>query len=393
VDNQESWLTFTDLVFIDPVGTGFSRALDKTEKTGKESKDAEPEKNADNKEFYGLNRDLDSLCEFISKFLSKHRLWSRPIFIVGESYGGFRVAKLARKLQESYGVGLNGAILISPALELNLLNGSDYDVLSWTDAFPSLALAAAHHGKSRAFPLDTPVETVRAAAEAFATREMLVLLAQGEQMEASERASIAARMADFLGLDPKFLAQKAGRLGITAFVRELLREDRRVCGLYDATATSVDPFPDRDQHEGGDPTLFAIERVFTSGINIQLRENLRLETDRDYRLLNLEVNSSWKIDDPKHFFEAQIGATDDLRYGMALNPHMKVFLCHGLYDLVTPYFASERISRLLKLHPSQRDSLITHYFSGGHMFYTWESSRQEFHQAMESFFEVATRKY
>src|SRR5690606_6739760 len=114
---------------------------------------------------------------------------------------------------------------------------------------------------------------------------------------------------------------------------------------------------DRDQFEGADPTLFAIERVFTAGINMQLRDALRVETERDYHLLSLKVNQAWKVDTRKHAFETQLGATDDLRYAMSLNPHMKVFLTHGIYDLVTPYFASSRIAALMKLTPEQEKNL------------------------------------
>jgi hypothetical protein len=122
-----------------------------------------------------------------------------------------------------------------------------------------------------------------------------------------------------------------------------------VCGFYDATVKAVDPFPDRDTHQAPDPTLFAIERVFAGAINTQIRQNLKLESDRDYRLLSMDVNSSWTVDTRQHAFELQVGATDDLRYAMALNPYMKVFITHGLYDIVTPYFSSDRLIDHMKL--------------------------------------------
>ena len=391
VDNQQSWLTFSDLVFVDPVGTGFSRVLDKPEKPTKDSGSDKEEKDTDNQEFYGLKRDLESLAEFISKFLSKHRLWSRPVFIAGESYGGFRVGKLARKLQEGYGVGLNGAILISPALDLRLLQGSDYDVSGWADLFPSLALSAVYHGRSRLFPPGSSLQAVRHEAERFATQDLVMWAVRGEFMPEGERRALQTHMADFLGLPESFLEHREGRLGYRAFARELLRDQRRVCSLYDATATSVDPFPDRETFEGCDAVLGATESMFTSGINVQLRETLGLETERDYCMLNLQVNETWKLDENRHAFESQVGATDDLRYAMALNPHMKVHICHGLYDLVTPYFASERITRQMKLADSQRENLSIRHYRGGHMFYTWEQSRQEFHGEMQSFYAGAVR--
>ena len=148
VNNPESWIEFTDLVFVDPVGTGLSRVIEQ-DKTDTEKPD--PAKTVDEKEFYAIKRDLESLGEFIERFLSKHKLWHLPVYIAGESYGGFRTAKLARRLQENHGIGLTAAIAISPALEFSLLNENDYDVLRYMDTFCSMALAAAFHGRSRVF--------------------------------------------------------------------------------------------------------------------------------------------------------------------------------------------------------------------------------------------------
>ncbi len=146
IDNDASWLGFTDLVFIDPVGTGFSRIIESKDTGDDKKKDA-----ADPKEYFGVKRDLEAMGEFMSRWLSTHKRWGSPVFIAGESYGGFRVAKLARMLQEGPGIGLNGAILISPALEFATLTATDYDVLPWIDWVPTMAAAAHHHGKSRAF--------------------------------------------------------------------------------------------------------------------------------------------------------------------------------------------------------------------------------------------------
>jgi carboxypeptidase C (cathepsin A) len=386
-DNAETWLAFTDLVFVDPVGTGFSRRVDEPE--AKDAKGAEKPGEGDKdkeKEFYKLNRDLDALGEMITKFLSRFQHWSRPIFIAGESYGGFRVAKLARRLQQGFGVGLSGAILISPALEMHLLEGSDYDVLTWIDAFPSMALAALHHGRSRALARGMDLGAARAAAEAFATGDLTKLLVRGAALGAGEQAEICARAAALLGVSDRFVADRGGRISRAAFVRELFRDEGKICGLYDASTVAVDPFPDRESFQGADPTLFAIERAFTGAINTQVREVIGLETERDYHLLNLEVNAIWGLDDRKHAFELQVGATDDLRYGMALNPHMRVFLTHGLYDLVTPYFAADRLVSLMRLQPAQLENLVVQHYHGGHMFYLWEESRRRFSTDIAAFY-------
>jgi len=399
VDNESTWLAFTDLVFVDPVGTGFSRTVAgdglsvpppaDEPPAAKHATDDPKEKDKESDEFFKVNRDLESICEFISKFLSKHKLWSRPVFIVGESYGGFRVGKLARKLQQGFGVGLNGAILISPALELSLLDGSDYDILMWSDVFPSQVAAAVHHGRSRSLAAGLEPGEFLPEVERFACNELLRLLTLGEALPDEERQSIASRAAAYLGLPEAYVARKAARIAHTHFARELLRDQKKVVGLYDSSITAHDPFPDRDLFEGADPTLFSLDRVFGGGINTLVREQLAVETDLDYHLLSLKVNESWKVDSRKHAFESQLGATDDLRYAMALNPHMKVMITHGYHDLVTPYFSSNRLVGLMKLAPELRQNLTVRHFSGGHMFYAWEKSRAAFHSAAAEFYRSA----
>ncbi len=390
VDNLETWLAFTDLVFIDPIGTGFSRTIAAPAADAAPSTDAKAAapaapKEADH-EFFTMSRDLESLGEFISRFLSKHQLWTNPVFIAGESYGGFRAAKLTRLLQQGYGVGLSGAMLISPAMELHLLDGGDYDALHWLELFPSMALSALHHGRSRGFAAGTTAEGAREQAEAFATGPLASLLIRGRGLSDAEYTSICHQAAALIGLPEAFVRERGGRVTREAFVRELLREQRVVCGLYDASMLAIDPFSDRDSFHGADPTLFAVERAFTAGINAHLRTTLGLETDRDYRLLSFEVNNTWKLDGRKHAFELQVGATDDLRYGMALNPHMRVMITHGYYDLVTPYFASARLAQLMRLQPSQRERLVMTSYLGGHMYYAWEASRRAFRADVGAFY-------
>ena len=175
VHNDESWLAFTDLVFVDPVGTGFSRIIqqdDPSKDDGKQKTDGNKNEDADPKEYFGYKRDLESLSEFMGRWLSGNGRWGSPVFIAGESYGGYRVGRLVRVLQEKAGIGLNGAILISPALEISTLVGSDYDVLPWVDVVPTMAGVAAHHGRSRVFDRGTPVEDVQREAEQFADRSV-----------------------------------------------------------------------------------------------------------------------------------------------------------------------------------------------------------------------------
>jgi len=394
VHNDESWLAFTDLVFVDPVGTGFSRIIDKEAENkknedgggGGEGKGDEP----DPKEYFGYKRDLESLTEFIGRWLSGHGRWGSPVFIAGESYGGYRVGRLVRGLQETGGVGLNGAILISPALEIATLSSGDYDVLSWVDLVPTMAGAAAHHGRSRVFDRATPLDDVLREAEAFATSEYTSFLTRGAAMVAEDRERVLARLADLIGLPVEFVTRAEGRIPINVFARELLRDERKVLGLYDATITGTDPFPDREPFSGPDPTLAGISPVYTIAINRLLRSQIGVETDREYTLLSYEVNQDWKDDDKRHFFAPPQGATDDFRYGMSLNPHLKAFITHGRFDLVTPYHASDRLRNLMRLDPAMAGRLTVRHFGGGHMFYAWQESRREFASAIADFVADAT---
>ena len=178
-------------MFVDPVGTGFSRVIERDGKDG-ETKPKPGSGDDGAKEYFGYKRDLESLCEFMGRWLSGQDRWGSAVFIAGESYGGYRVGRLVRMLQETTGIGLSGAILISPALEFGPLSPTDYDVLGWVDVLPTMAIAALHHGRSRAFAADTNPAAVRHEAERFATGDYAALLTRGASMPALERDRILA---------------------------------------------------------------------------------------------------------------------------------------------------------------------------------------------------------
>jgi carboxypeptidase C (cathepsin A) len=390
VQNESSWLAFADLVFVDPVGTGFSRIIERDKKDQpQEKQDGGPNPGDGDKpdpnEYFGQKRDLESLCEFMARWLSEHDRWGSPVFIAGESYGGYRVGRLVRMLQEETGIGLNGAILISPALELTGLASDDYGVVQWVDLLPTMAAGAAFHGRSRAFAAGTALADVFAGAEEFASSDYATFLIRGASLGAPERERTLGRLADLVGLPPELVTRAEGRIAPYVFARELLRDQQKVVGLYDVSITSTDPFPDRAQHEAPDPTLAGIGPAYTAAVNRQLRSEIGVRTDREYRLLSLEVNQAWKEDTQRHFFAPPEGATDSFRYGMALNPHMRAFLTHGRYDMATPYYASNRLRNLMRLEPDTAGRLTVRHFEGGHMFYAWEESRRAFTLAIEDF--------
>ena len=353
VQNESSWLAFADLVFVDPVGTGFSRIIEREE--GGEARTTEGRGRGDEKqdpdEYFGQKRDLESLCEFMSRWLSEHDRWGSPIFIAGESYGGYRVGRLVRMLQEDAGIGLNGAILISPALELSGLVGDDYGVVQWVDLLPTMAGAprsTAAHAPSRQGPRSPTCSREPRSSRAATTRRS----SSAAPRSARRSASAPSRGSPTSSACRSSSSTRAeGRVSPIVFARELLRDQRKVVGYYDVSITATDPFPDRTEHSAPDPTLAGISPAYTAAVNRQLRSEIGVRTDREYRLLSYEVNQAWKEDTKQHFFAPPEGATDSFRYGMALNPHMRAFLTHGRYDMATPYYASDRLRNLMRFDP------------------------------------------
>ncbi|MFO7723931.1 MAG: hypothetical protein R6V45_00160, partial [Oceanipulchritudo sp.] len=327
----------------------------------------------------------------IRTWLSTHHRWEGPVFIAGESYGGYRVGKLAKLLQKDYGVGLAGVVILSPALEFSLLDRSHYNVLPWVDVVPSMAASALVHGKARNARDDEDPLAYAVRARDFVLKELLSVLAAGTLYPSRKRQQVLNRLADFIGLPRAVVRQKGGRIDIRYFAKNLLREEGRHIGLYDASISLTDPFTEKEDLDAPDPTLHLLERVFAAGINTQLRKVIGLATDREYELLSMEVNTSWKNDEQQHALQSQFGAVDDLRYGMSLNEHMGVFITHGYYDLVTPFTSSDRLFSLMNLTKIQREKVTLRHYPGGHMFYTWPESRRQLAEDVADFYRTYIR--
>ncbi|HZW10620.1 MAG TPA: hypothetical protein VFF69_12015 [Phycisphaerales bacterium] len=382
VDNAESWLAFTDLVFVDPVGTGFSRTVAES-KLEQQGVDAEEDKTAKRakdlpdakKPFFKVKRDIDVLAEFVTQWLSRFKRWESPVSIAGESYGGFRVGKLLRALPDR-GVGLRGAIMVSPAIDFLGIGGTDYDLAPWINTVPTMALAALYHKRARGPFAEMKADALRAAAEEFAEQTLAPFLLRGERTPAPERSRILATFAELVGLRTELVDRYQARIPFEIFARELLRDDGLLCGLYDAAITGPNVFPDREGSPSPDPTLAGIMAAFTGGINALLRTELGLSTDREYLLLGEEVHKLWQDDGMTEYYRRSLDCADDIRYGLATNSSLTLLVCHGWYDLVTTYFSSERSISLLRLPPELRRQISLKNYSGGHMFYSWDKSRK-----------------
>ena len=347
VPNPDTWLDFTDLVFIDPVGTGFSRLVAPTDRL--------------RDRYLSIDGDIDAVADFILRWLTENGRTGSPKYFLGESYGGFRGPLVAEKLQTDLGIGLDGLTLISPVLDFGWWQQPAYAPLPKVALLPSLAAAAM---EERGTFSDTALE----AAEAYASGDYVTDLLRGYGDPAAV-ARLIDRVTELTGIDRATVARAAGRIDGEAFARAALRDDGRMISPYDTTVASPDPSPESAGSRAADPVLDALTAPLTSAALGHYRDTLRWLPDRRYLLLNDGVNRAWDWGGGRGQPEA-FGA---LRRVLALDPELRVLVAHGYTDLVTPYFASTLILRQLDLDDPSRVRQAT--YRGGHMFYLRDASR------------------
>jgi carboxypeptidase C (cathepsin A) len=361
--NAETWLDFTDLVFIDPPGTGYSRILG-----GDQVRER----------FYSVQGDIDGLGAFVMRWLKeKNRLLS-PKFFAGESYGGFRGPLLAQKLQSDQGIGLSGLILVSPVLDFAWIDHDASDAWANVARLPSLAAASL----ARKGPVSR--EQLQEA-ERYASGEYLVDLIRGLQDKgAVERVS--KRVADMTGLDPELTRRLAGRIDMRTLQRELRRGSAEIVSAYDTNVATADPNPTANAGRFEDPVLDAMTAPLTSAIIDHLTNTLNYKAEGRYNLLNGAVNGAWRWGNGRQAPEN----VEELRQALALDGNLRVLVAHGFTDLVTPYYASQLLlNQLPDLGPEKRVTLKV--YEGGHMFYSRQGSRQAFRTDVQRLFEDALR--
>jgi len=369
-DNAKSWLAFTDLVFVDPIGTGYSRAIPsdsgQAPATDAARKSMPPDNSSDAADVWGVAEDAETLARFIRTYLTVEERWLSPLFLAGESYGGFRAARLSILLQSQFGIAPSGLVLISPALDFGMLRGDERSLWPWVVLLPSYAAVAAVHGGDHDPAVDKngfSSRSVPAEAEHFALSGYLSGLASGlfsrDWMDQTRR---------FTGLGPDVLQRWRGRIPPALYVKQLPADQHRVLSLYDGSIAMIDPNPTR-QFAGGDLYLSRLKAPLTAAFNDYVRNSLDFQTDLPYLLLNADVFKAWNwrsgIQGQQGFAEA----VADLKQAMTLNPGMHTMIVHGVYDLVTPYFASEIAIRQMDLHPEIRCNIQLKVYRGGHMPY------------------------
>lgn len=346
-DNADTWLDFTDLVFVDPVSTGYSRAVGGDD----EAKD----------KFYGVEKDADSLADFIRLYLTRNGRSTAPVFLAGESYGGFRVAMLAKRLLKG-GLDLRGLSLISPAIEFFLVRGDSLMLLPNVTVLPSIT--AAHLELTGAADLEQTV----AEAEAFARGKYLTHLAAGTKND----PEINAQLARFTGLPVEDVARHHGRVGVREFMRAWKRKNDRVLSHYDGSVSLPVPRPANDQHHP-DPILDKTTTVLTPAFVSYARDELGYKSDLDYRLLYRGIGGKWDYGtSPSR--QGYAGALDDLQEARTLRPSLRVLVTGGYTDLVTPFGASRfLVDQLLPIDGAP--AVEVKVYRGGHMMYLRAPSR------------------
>lgn len=347
-DNPETWLAFTDLVFIDPVGTGWSRA-------------AKPDNNGG---FWGVRQDASSFAKVIALYTARNGRGSSPKYLLGESYGGFRAVKVARALQNEQGIVTEGIVMVSPFLEGALQWGATRFALGAALQFPSLAAAALD--RERRFSPEA-----LAAAERFAMTDYLLTLA-GPPPQGDAATAFYARVAEFTGIPVDVVKRARGFLHDVAAKNARLGEGGEIVSAYDAAFVAPDPFPESLSHEGSDPILDGFLQALGGAFVGYARDELAFKTEMTFMLLNREVSGKWDWGGGR----MQAGAMADLREHLSLNPRARVLIGHGRSDLVTPH----GVTRYLLDHmpPFGEASRATmRIYKGGHMFYLDGGARRD----------------
>ncbi|MGJ0505947.1 MAG: S10 family peptidase [Methylocystis sp.] len=358
VDNAESWLPFVDLVFIDPPGTGFSKILT-------DSDDVK-------KRFFSAEGDADALAVVVRKWLTARGRLASPKYLVGESYGGFRCVKLLDALRERESVGVSGLVLISPVLDFGLLQGERHPL--WRAALlPSFA-AIARNAADRAALAD---------AEAYAAGDFVTDYLKGEK-DAAAISRMSAKVAELTGLDPALVARLGARVDPKTFARERLRDKGRVLSVYDGEVSRYDPTPFSPESDWADPVLESWRAPLGAAMTRLMLEKLQWPIgDARYTILNSDLAHRW---DYGHGGRAGADVISPLRGALALDPRLRVIVLHGLYDLVTPYFATRLLlDQLPALGDPGRVSLLA--LRGGHMPYLEDESRKAMRDAARAFLE------
>ena len=367
-ENPHTWLDVTDLVFIDPIGTGFSRAAGE-----------EPTPRM----FWGVYEDRQWVAEFIRLHATRFERWDDPKFLAGESYGTTRAAQLASYLHERYGLDMNGIMLISAVLDFATIREAENNPLPYVLFLPTYTASAFHHGKLPSDLLENMEETLKQA-ETFAIDEYMPAMMKGTGLGDEERQAIAEKYARFTGLPVEYVLMSDLRVPPQRFMKALLNEQRQVIGRMDGRIAGVDTDPVNDT-PSFDPALTGYRGVYTGAFADYVRNRLNFRSDLSYEALGGVGPWQGTPETSRNYSGGYLNVADDLREAIVAVPSMQVLLASGRYDLATPYFAADYTMRQLRLPPELQDNIHTEYYEGGHMMYHVESEQEKLHDDIAAF--------
>lgn len=370
VDNEYSLLDSTDLVFIDPVSTGFSRAAP----------------GEDPKQFHSVDEDIKSIAEFIRIFTTRNDRWASPKFLAGESYGTIRAAGLAGYMHKENKMYLNGLILISAILNYQTISENDGgNDLPFILNLPSCTATAWFH-KKLPEDLQKDLKIALKESESFALNEYTLALMQGDRLDPKKREEVTKKLSRLTGVSPEYIDRTHMRMNPYRFFKELLRNEKRTTGRFDSRFTGIDSDACGENSEY-DPSTEAIFGVFTSAFNHYIRKELQWKRDDEYKIL---VNvSPWNFNKATNKF---LNVAETLRETMTKNPNLTVFVASGYYDMATPYFAAEYTFNHLFLDPSLRGNISMNHYEAGHMMYLNPASLVKLKQDLASYINRTMKK-
>lgn len=369
VDNEGTWLTKSDLVFIDPVGTGYSRA-------------ARPELA---QRFFGLQGDVESVGEFIRMYLTRYERWTSPLFLAGESYGTTRASALSGYLIDR-GIAFNGIMLISTIMNFETTAFASGNDLPYALFLPSYTATAWYHKKLPSDMQSKPIARLVADAEAFASGEYSAALEKGSRLTAQERQEIINKLSRYTGLDAKFLDYANLRVNLNLFRKELLRTERRSIGRLDSRFKGYDSNLASDSTDY-DASESAIRPPYTATFNQYVRSELGYKTDLEYYILGGGIGP-WNWGTNNNYVDTSVA----LRNALAKNPFLKVFVAMGYYDMATPYYAVEYTLSHISIDPLLLKNFSPSYYEAGHMMYIDEKSLGKLKTDVDKFMDDSMKR-
>jgi carboxypeptidase C (cathepsin A) len=349
ITNESCWLDETDLVFIDPVSTGFSRAA----------------AGEDARQFHGFNEDIASVGDFIRLYTTRNTRWSSPKFLIGESYGTTRASALSDYLQERYGFYLNGITLVSSIMNFATARFTPGNDLPYALFLPTYTAGAWYHKRLGAAHAAADLPTALRAAEKFVQEKYTPALMRGDALPAAEKAALAKELAALTGLPEAFVLQRNLRVDIFTFTSKLLEDKDRSVGRYDCRLTGIRYAPGTAGRQEFDPSYEAVYGTYVACFNDYVRRELKYESDLPYNALTGDVQP-WNYSNVQNQY---LNTAEMLHQAMSRNPSLKVWIANGYYDLATPYFATDYTVRQMGLDAAVRGNVSQTFYEGGHMMY------------------------